>query len=537
MNEHLIIGPPGTGKTWKTTQWVADAVKKFGPTRVLVSSFTKASAIELVSRLGDVDIDPANVGTLHAVCYRASGRSQVAEGKLKEWNEAHPLLTLENSGPDPDESNSLYSADAATGNALMQTAQRLRALMVPRDTWPDEVANFQKLWDDWKTECGYVDFTDMIENALEDSTVAPGNPTVGFFDEAQDLSKLELALVRKWARAMEFVVLVGDADQCLYGFKGADPRTFIRSDLPEGNVKVLEQSYRVPAAVHCAATNWIERCDFRFPAKYLPREEEGACRVIDSTYKVPYFVDYVLSAVAARDEGTHMILASCGYMLHATIRELRVAGVPFHNPYRTRQGAWNPLRGGADRLFAFLAPQAKWGRLWTWRELWRWVEVCSAKGTLNTGMKSLIQTKAKDAESGRVTESELHACFGSHWGDLEKAREAGLELHWLQARLSAKGRSMLTYAMTVLKRRGLDALKDTPKVIVGTIHSVKGGQADHVWLIPDLSRSGYAEWNGTPGERDGIRRMFYVGMTRARKRLTLLSPASAYCADELVSVV
>jgi hypothetical protein len=58
-----------------------------------------------------------------------------------------------------------------------------------------------------------------------------------------------------------------------------------------------------------------------------------------------------------------------------------------------------------------------------------------------------------------------------------------------------------------------------PNVVVGTIHSVKGGQADHVYLFPDLSAAGDREYMGAA--RDRIIRLGYVGMTRARQTLTL----------------
>jgi superfamily I DNA/RNA helicase len=55
----------------------------------------------------------------------------------------------------------------------------------------------------------------------------------------------------------------------------------------------------------------------------------------------------------------------------------------------------------------------------------------------------------------------------------------------------------------------------------GTIHSVKGGEADAVFLFPDLSRSGDLAYRRYGADRDSVIRLFYVGMTRARKSLYL----------------
>jgi superfamily I DNA/RNA helicase len=66
---------------------------------------------------------------------------------------------------------------------------------------------------------------------------------------------------------------------------------------------------------------------------------------------------------------------------------------------------------------------------------------------------------------------------------------------------------------------GPRALMDLPKVVVGTIHSVKGGQADVVYLFPDLSQAGDAQYNRGGAARDSVIRVFYVGLTRAREKL------------------
>jgi len=60
---------------------------------------------------------------------------------------------------------------------------------------------------------------------------------------------------------------------------------------------------------------------------------------------------------------------------------------------------------------------------------------------------------------------------------------------------------------------------DQPKVVVGTIHSVKGGQADCVYLFPDVSQAGDAQYSRAGDPHDSVIRLFYVGATRARETL------------------
>ena len=57
-------------------------------------------------------------------------------------------------------------------------------------------------------------------------------------------------------------------------------------------------------------------------------------------------------------------------------------------------------------------------------------------------------------------------------------------------------------------------------------NSVKGSECDVVYLFPDLSRPGMEEWTGSPEQRAGVQRLFYVGMTRARETLITCAPAT-----------
>ena len=78
----------------------------------------------------------------------------------------------------------------------------------------------------------------------------------------------------------------------------------------------------------------------------------------------------------------------------------------------------------------------------------------------------------------------------------------------------------------VAAKRGPRALLQAPQVVVGTIHSVKGGQADVVYLFPDLSQAGDAQYRRGGAQRDAAIRLFYVGATRAREMLYICARES-----------
>jgi len=92
-------------------------------------------------------------------------------------------------------------------------------------------------------------------------------------------------------------------------------------------------------------------------------------------------------------------------------------------------------------------------------------------------------------------------------------------LEWWRARVTADVHPRVQFPADIAIRRGPNALAATPQVIVGTIHSVKGGQADVVYLCPDLSQAGEAQYARGGAARDSVIRQFYVGVTRAREKL------------------
>ena len=89
--------------------------------------------------------------------------------------------------------------------------------------------------------------------------VAPKNPSVIFADEAQDLNRMQLSLVRKWGRHAEYFIVAGDDDQTIYSFTGATPEAILDPDIPDDHKIILKQSYRVPRAVHRLAEGLIRR--------------------------------------------------------------------------------------------------------------------------------------------------------------------------------------------------------------------------------------------------------------------------------------
>lgn len=538
MPEYRLHGPPGCGKTTSLARsWLPRAAERHGSDAVLVCSLTRTAAREIASRNA---VPRERVGTLHAHAYRALGRPELSGNRLELWNARWPALALSGSRNTLDgESPAEGSTGASGGDPLQQAMEVYRHRRTPRERWREDVRAFAGRWEEWKAETCVSDFTDLIETCVDEGVPAPGAPRVLIVDEAQDSSSLELALVRRWGAEAESVVLAGDGDQAIYGWRGADARAFLTPAIPEDQNYRLTQSYRVPRAVHAAAARWIGQASFRFAVEYHPRDAEGTCRrgAGSSRYAEPMVAE-VLDSLGT-DDRTTMLIASCEYMLRPAIKVLRRAGVLFHNPWRVTNGAWNPLRGGVERLRDFLRPDPRVNeghiRLWTLRELHRWVELIRSD-RLPTGAKREIKRR-RDAQERRedlpsITVEEGRELLGDEvWGELLVAfasSDARPE-HWLKKNLLASKQRLMDYAFQVAHRGGPSALFEKPRLIVGTIHSVKGGEADAVHLMPDLSPSGMRQWTRVGDERDAVLRQFYVGMTRAKDSLVVHQPGGPFC--------
>ncbi len=311
---------------------------------------------------------------------------------------------------------------------------------------------------------------------------------------------------------------------CLYRWRGSDPQAFTNPPVPEAQRRVLAQSYRVPRQVHDTAVAWINQVKDRRPVEYRPRDAEGEVRQLQASCQEPEPALEDAEKYLAQGKSV-MFLTTCAYMLQPLLGALRRQGIPFHNPHRRSNGAWNPLpkrrnaAGAAERLLAYLALSES-GQ-WTAGDLRKWTNTLRAEGVLPRKGRELVRDLEDDEEEGLS------------WNLLEgvltpEAIEAGLsgDLNWYQRHLTAAKRPGAEFPLSVVRRRGAEKLRETPLVVPGTVHSVKGSECDVVYLFPDLSRPGMDEWTGSPEQRAAVQRLFYVGMTRARESLITCAPAT-----------
>jgi ATP-dependent exoDNAse (exonuclease V) beta subunit len=208
-------------------------------------------------------------------------------------------------------------------------------------------------------------------------------------------------------------------------------------------------------------------------------------------------------------------------MLNEIICELKLNALPFHNPYRRKRGDWNPLTvsngiSGTERLLAFIKHD------WTKADVYKWADILKSKDTMLFSAKKLIQ-KFKDDDTP-FDLSDLNRYFKED--SVTKILERNA--NWYFRNILAERVNGLKYPIEIYNKYGKGKLEEAPKIIVGTIHSVKGGEADVVYLFPDISKNGARELAYSPSKQDDWTRVFYVGMTRTKETLILCQPATQY---------
>lgn len=552
-----VYGPPGTGKTTFLSKKTAQLVGEHGQDSILLASFSVTAAHEIVNKLGQVSehLRPNRraIGTLHSHAFRSLGHGNVAlEPKiLAGWNESvkaewriTPDSRNSNGNRGDGGANVSDPQQAVTGDELLSCLDKLRAARAPQEDWPENIRRFHASWNGWKSEAGALDFTDMIEIALEralDGETAPGKPKYIIADEAQDMTPLEVALTLAWGEQADQLIIGMDDDQAINRWRGGDPRPLLGLDGDDVSDHVLSQSWRVPSSVHALAERWVKRLSFRKDKEYRPRRDAndelvvGEARTVRETLADPGLVGRIMDELDAHPvrEGeapyTVMVIASCNYMLEALIKNLRSEGVPFHNPFRPSEGRWNPLGAAgngmstAERVYRYMVMDedalGERSRLWTGEDVQAWMElVKAADAGMVRGCKKLASLMDPKAEAPFES---IEAMFKDA-DALERATTPDIE--WLAGNLLAGRTQAAQYPLQVVRQHGPGALADKPRVVVGTIHSVKGAAADVVYLAPDISGAA-RQGAQTVAGRDELIRLFYVGMTRAYRELRLLTPS------------
>lgn len=505
----IYLGPPGTGKTTTLLGVVDDELARgTPPEQIAFISFTTKAANEArdraCARFGLDKKQFQHFRTMHSLCFRALGLTHDDVLAGKHFHAFARWCGISVTGRAWSDDGMLEGFESGDRILFMENLARIRRM--PLRTLFDmdddglswtEVDRVARALAEYKARHGLLDYTDMLTEFVRRKPRINIDTLIG--DEAQDFSALQWQVFAVLASKARRVCVAGDDDQAIFVWAGADVDHLI--DM-RGDAKVLGQSWRCPPAIQGLSSSIISGIKHRREKDWRARDgESGGIR-----YEAA-FGDVDTSDGWAGDDGEEssppvLVLARNVYILRRDIEPiLRARGYVFE----TSTG-----KSSLD-LSALRAAE-------TWTRLGRneTVSVRDARGmyeylSANTGYKrgnKKLATLGED-EDGEVTANEL-----TQFGGLRMS----LAIPWHEA-LERLDPESISY-MRLARKRG-EKLRGRPRIRISTIHSAKGGEARHVVLMKEMAARTHREMERSP---DDERRVWYVGVTRAKSKLTIVNP-------------
>ena len=587
-----IVAGPGTGKTRTLTVRIAHLIENLSaePSSILAITFTNRAAEEMRERLaallGGERMREITVGTFH----------QLGASLLREFGEAVGTPRNFSILAESDRQSLLKRAcpelsARELGMALEGISARKNGLAAPAEGSGPEAD--EEIWDRYQaalTEANALDFDDLILRAVQllQSDAAVLRTVQARFrwisvDEFQDVNAAQHRLLRLLAGAGADLCVIGDPDQAIYGFRGADHRYFLsfEDDFPGGRRLYLERNYRSAQTILDAAMQVISRnadhqateliADFSERIKLdvyrAPTDRAEAEHVVHQVEQMVGGVSYFSldsgrvgadGLPEAYSFGDFAVL----YRLNAQARLLEEAfdrsGIPYETTSGTNLAEQKPVREILALLWLTQAPgnAVHWRRILTeGRGAFGEGELDALLNRLDTGARGTGQKagwrrvtdgapmlgilkkrqRARLAETGQLLDDLAGAVTGpiserirdaaAGWERLRGTEYSGSEEELVArvVRRAAPFRDRLQDFLTMmaLQSEGDQYERRGDRVTLMSLHASKGLEFAVVFIVGcEAGLLPYLPQNRMV-DLDEERRLFYVGMTRARRRLVL----------------
>ena len=587
----LVVAGPGSGKTRVLTQRIAYLIANEGvrPWQILAVTFTNKAAKEMDQRVKSMLTDQATdgimLGTFHSICARILRREVEhlpLESNFVIFDSDDQERIVKSIIKELNLNDKLYRAASVHASISRAKNELIGPEDYPINTYRDEVV--KRVYVEYQKRLiasNAVDFDDLLvytARLLEDVPSVRDKYAQRFrhvlVDEFQDTNLAQYALVKHLASHHKNIFCVGDPDQSIYAWRGADYRNVQRfeQDFPDAQVVLLEENYRSHQNILDAAMGVIDRASNRRKKKLFsdrgPGEKIFFYEARDDYSEAAFVVDTIAELVASRkfEPGECAVMYRTNAMSRLIEEAFLQARLPYrlvgaqrfygrrevkdviafirlvHNP--ADEAALGrvinvPPRGIGDKTLTtlhFVANQAKtspgavlldlargsesaYYKSFTGRSAlpladfggmfasWR-----AAAPTLTT--VELFEKIVKDINYKEfITEDETEES-AERWDNVLELKRLALEF---------STRTLDEFLENIALVADQDTITDTNAPTLLTLHAAKGLEFGAVFLVGlDDGIIPHSRSFDEPAQMEEERRLFYVGITRAKDRLYLL---------------
>ena len=576
----LILAGAGSGKTRVITERVSFLVSQMGVRagEILAVTFTNKAADEMRQRI-EMRLGPearsAWIMTFHALCVRILRRHPEEAGLSKNfviYDQDESLSLVKRAIASMGLPDKTYAPRRVLSLLSMQKNGRSYAEADVRDYRLEVLNEIAGRYAVGLHSAHAVDFDDLLALAarlLEESDVLERDRQLAFryilVDEYQDTNRLQYRIVRALASTHKNITVVGDEDQSIYSWRGADLRNILEfeRDFPGASILRLEENYRSTQAILDAASGLVLRNENRI-GKTLRAMRPGG-RLIESVVARDEYEEALRVATDIQRNGAGERVA-CLYRMNAQSRALEealggagiryqvVGAVGFYARREVRDivsylrlilnpdddSAFRrvvnvPPRGLGEQTLAALGLEAQRLRASLWAgllaalptdalpsrsraALGRFVALIESLTALrdSLGPGALVEAIIEKSGYRELLEEEPSPVREDRLQNLKELQMAATDF------AEREGLGLREFLDRTFLLAEVDSIRDDAPVLLMTLHAAKGLEFDTVFLV-GMEEGLIPHMRAVldPGQMEEERRLCYVGMTRARNRLVL----------------
>ena len=350
----LVLAGPGSGKTLTIVNRVKYLIEKqkVRPEEILVVTFTRFAAAEMKSRLclvmGKRDL-PVTVGTFHGIyygilkwAYRMNQENILSE--TEKYQILRGVINKERMEIFDEED---FIQDIAAEIGKVKNNRIPLEEFVSEKCSADAFRNIYRNYEQHRKELKKIDFDDMLVLCYELFRARPDvlaqwqkKFRYVLIDEFQDINRIQYDVIRMLAQPENNLFVVGDDDQAIYGFGGADSELMLGfgKDFPDAKQILLGMNYRSTANIVQNSLKLIENNVERYSKKLEANREGGSCLHIQEVKDPVEEAEYVLEEIQkCKENGIKEEEIAILFRVHTDARAVVEAMVERKIPFQMKE--------------------------------------------------------------------------------------------------------------------------------------------------------------------------------------------------------